>query len=433
MRTGAAQMPTPDSAIGSRFLSSAFRVPVAEAGGQSAASLAARKREWKEGRSEDDSYMFATFRALSAGIVNELSFPIDFSKQGVLKKATPFLIGTPFMKDHRYSVDSQIGSVQDTIYDNQELDDVPPGINALVRVNLKAPQAATAIPLIESGDAKSVSVTVWYKWDKSHPEMEWADFWEELGNKVDGQVVRIVANEVQAMSELSLVWDGADPHAERIYFSAPGQFATLASGLEVPQRLAAGQNQRPASPPQTENQDMDTAALKKALAAALGVEESALTDELVKDVGIGAYDLNAAPTFKRLNADLSKKNGEYAATIESKTQENAKLATENAALKPQAELGAAHLASIRTAAAAHYKLCNGDKASAVILSMIEAAPLDQATALCTQFENEANAKVPLKCGACGSQNVSRAQSAATNPDAVQAQTATGENPRVITI
>ena len=63
----------------------------------------------------------------------------------------------------------------------------------------------------------SNSVTVQFKWDKSHPNMEDNEFYQKLGTyDSKGVMVRRIVTEVVRYLETSLVSHGADAFAQKI-------------------------------------------------------------------------------------------------------------------------------------------------------------------------------------------------------------------------
>lgn len=381
----------------------------------------ARKEKWPEGRDENGKFLHATFRAISAGIVNPDSWPIDFSKPGVLKKATRFLIGRPFLKDHRKNMDSQIGSVRDTLWDEGD-DKRSAGINALVRVNLEAPQSATVAPLIEAGDANAVSVTVWYEWEKSHKDMDDDVFFDMWGEEVDGELVRPIATKILDLTELSQVWDGADPDAKRIEATASNnksQFMSSAVGVPLNDdgrketyQIAESDKGRSDTPKESRMLDK----YKKALAKVFGVDTSKVTEEFAGDVVAGSLKLEDTEGVKTLLAAKQGKVDEYLGTIETRDTEIKSLNAKITDLEKEAELGKKYIADRRTEAAKFYKASEGDEASKTILEMLESSSLEQATALRDKFKKEADAKFALTCNKCGSKDVDRAKSLDTSAE-----------------
>lgn len=80
------------------------------------------------------------------------------------------------------------------------------------------------------------------------------------------------------------------------------------------------------------------------------------------------------------------------------------------ALKEKAELGEKYLTDTREVALAAHKRAKGDDASDGMEKTIASADLDQALALKTMFETEADKKFPLKCEGCGATQLTRRSS-----------------------
>lgn len=388
-----------------------------EIAGADHADLAARREKWPEGATEDGKFVYATYRALSATIVNKSSMPIDFTTPGVLKRATRHLRGQPFLKDHDLSIDKQIGSVTDTIWDDGD-SNIPGGINALVRINALAPQSSNIIPLVEAGDADSVSVGVWYEWEPSHPDMDDYDFFWALGDEVDGELVRAIVTKVLEISELSLVWDGADPYAERIEASASAQQAFSSFAVGLPIASNDKNNGQSINSKSNKEDGVMLDKLKKAVASMFGMKVEEIDDQFVTDLSVGAIRLEKAPAVIEILAAKQGKVDEYAALLEKRGGEIDTLKAAIEAGKSEAELGKKYLVDMRNEAVKFYKMAEGETASATILAMIETASLDQAIALRDQFRKQADEKVPLKCGTCGSDKVSRATSAAETKEMI---------------
>lgn len=386
--------------------------------------FAQRKERWPEGRDESDKFLFATYRALSAIVINPFTIPIDFSKKGVLKRATRLLKETPFLKDHQHSIDSQVGKVVDTLWDDGE-GDMPGGINALVRINLLAPQTGTVAPLVDEGDANSVSVSVWYEWEQSHPDMSDVEFYFALGTEVDDELVRVIVTKVEDMSELSLVWDGADPYAERLKAEAQGAaaFASFAVGIPVAQTdrksLEEGRSEsRPEKILSSKEETDMLEKMKKALAAVFGKEVDEIDEQFVTDVSVGAVSFEKVPAVLELLSEKQGKIDEYAGLLETRGGEIEELKSQAEELKVKAELGEQYLKKVRADAEKFYKLAEGDAANETLIGMIAVATLEQAIVLRDQFRKQADEKVPLTCDACGSEKVSRASSGDTSADEI---------------
>lgn len=66
---------------------------------------------------------------------------------------------------------------------------------------------------------KHCSVALSYKYRQSHPEMDKWDFYSYMGKKVGNEIVREIAEKIIQVTEVSLVYAGADPYAKRLSFN----------------------------------------------------------------------------------------------------------------------------------------------------------------------------------------------------------------------
>ncbi len=381
-------------------------------------SLAARKDSWPEGRDDNGKFFFATFRALSAGLVNPNTWPIDFSKNEgkVLKRGTRMLKGKPWLKDHARRIDSQIGSITDVIWDEGDAKRSA-GINALTRTNLEAPQSDSVAPLLEAGDANSTSVTVWYEWEKSHEDLDDWDFFSLWGEEIDGELVRLIVTKVLDLTELSVVWDGADPDAKRISAAADEAAGFVCCAVGLPPGTDGPQISTMEQPDGGRNDAADLKELlmleklKQALSKVTGQAQSDINEDFLTDIIVGTQGLADLPPVVDLLASKQTKIDEVSAVVTARDEE---IVT----LKAQAELGATYLTDTRAAAVRFYKLAKGDKASPAILAMIEKASLAEVIELRKEFRADADKALPLTCDApgCNSTKFSRAQSLDTADD-----------------
>jgi hypothetical protein len=428
VHTGRQVMPRSGSTMAMRMFTNLR--PVEAAANPEIISLAQRKENWPDGRSEDNKFLYATFRALSAIIINPLTEPIDFQDEKILKRGTKMLKGRAFLKDHHKSIDSQIGSIQDTLWDEGQ-GKMPAGINALARVNLATPQAATVIPLIEEDDAKSVSVTVWFEWKKSHEDLDDWDFFHMLGEEVEGEMVRAIVTKILDMGELSLVWDGADPYAERI--AAARDSGSYGVGLPTPTSNIIEDEKEFSETEDERKKDMNEK-LKKALALVLAVEIDDINEEFVDDVLAGAKTIAEVPAVADLVKAEKEKAVKYAALAEEKNTKITELEADLKKSEIDAEMGRKFVQSIRDKAKQNYtaaQKAKGGEPREAILGIIDSASLDQAEALLAEYRGVVEAKIPLKCGECGSTKVSRAQSADEEIEGSGADAGSDEDENVI--
>ncbi len=163
---------------------------------------------------QESDYIYPLFRALSAVIIEGywVEFPAD-----VLKASVPLLQGQTVYKNHDFSdVEKWLGAVNQSLWDEAGAFTAGvPGINAELKIDWKVNPLIARGLLMQPPAIHSVSVTVLFTYDYSHPELEKeGKFWSLLGEKVDGQIVRLIANNIEAYWEISLVFQGADKLAK---------------------------------------------------------------------------------------------------------------------------------------------------------------------------------------------------------------------------
>lgn len=130
------------------------------------------------------------------------------------------LLGQTVNCDHETNIGNAIGAVSQVMWQESYKDGhftIPAGINGILKIDGKAnPRIARGI-LMEPPSIHSNSVTVQFKWDKSHPGMEDGEFYQKLGTyDSKGEMVRRIVTEVVRYLETSLVSHGADSFAQRL-------------------------------------------------------------------------------------------------------------------------------------------------------------------------------------------------------------------------
>lgn len=160
---------------------------------------------------KDSDYIYPLFRALSQGIVE--GYWIDYSKPGVLEASVPLLQGQTVYTDHFYwRVENWVGSVNNAFWDAKgEKSGGVPGINTELKIDaILNPKIARGL-LMKPPAIHSVSVTVVFEFEFSHPQLvEERRFWNLLGEEVDGEIVRLIVTKIVDYYEISLVYQGAD-------------------------------------------------------------------------------------------------------------------------------------------------------------------------------------------------------------------------------
>ena len=155
-------------------------------------------------------FLHARFRALSKIYIED--YCVDFRKDDVLERSAPLLKNQTVYADHNVSIHNWLGVVINSFWD--KVSD-PAGVDADIIIDTTLnPKIARGLT-IQPPAIHSASVTTFFYWSKSHPDLNDFDFFMNLGDEVDGEIVRVIVDEIIQYGELSLVWQGADPHAKR--------------------------------------------------------------------------------------------------------------------------------------------------------------------------------------------------------------------------
>lgn len=137
-----------------------------------------------------------------------------------------------------------------------------------------------------------------------------------------------------------------------------------------------------------------------------------LTDDEVKAGIAGSLSLSDMPPVKALLAGRDERLDELTAKLaESKTALDAAKASVQA-LEPEAEAGRAALKAKRDEAKRLYRALKGEKATDAMLAMLDELTGDRLEAIRAEYAADLEARHPLKCGKCGSAEVSRAEAKA---------------------
>lgn len=378
---------------------------------------------------QEVDFIEPVFRLLSETTVSKGYRPIDFSKKDVLKKSMPMLLGQTINIDHEVAVGNAIGAVSEVYWQQSYKTKtgviVPAGINGVMKIDGKSnPRIARGI-MMEPPSIHSNSVTVRFKWEPSHKFEDISEFYNLLGSyDKDGEMYRLVVNEVLGYSETSLVSHGADVWAQKIKedgeinnpeyasrqsFSADGSFEDMV-GYDFKEELIgelnleADENTIPIVNNNNKHKSKLTLSMNK------------LIEKFVQELGFNEGELNEENLISKVKETLTTKEQEITQLKTDKdtlsdeitqlTTKNTTLETENSSLKGIGE-------QTRTEAKRLYQLSQGDKADTNILSLLENAELPTVTSLLKQYQKEVEEKFTESCQDCGSKNVTRATAKTT--------------------
>jgi hypothetical protein len=304
-------------------------------------------------------YFVTRARLLSAAVTPYRKF--DFSKEGVLKAAVGLFEGITLYANHYADVNNWKGFVQECVWDDKN---EPQGINSLVVIDRIAdPKLARGV---ETKALRSLSVTIWFEYLRSHPDL--ANFYDRLGEIVDGEMVRFIITKITQAGEVSIVWEGEDPYAKTL--TAPGTEPVVAAGLSL----------------STNNGEEGAMKLAATTLAILGIAAGTEVTEALLEQKLGE-------TLTGLKTQLET-------------------------LKVDAAVGVATLKESRERAVTLYKAAKGEKiVEAFVTGVIEKADLATARAFCEEYQDEVDKSVPLACPKCG-EKLSRRSSV---PERVEGQ------------
>ena len=391
----------------------------------------------------DEEFIEPVFRMLSECIVAKNWSPTDFSKPGVLKNSMGLLLGQTVNCDHETNIGNAIGSVKEVTWQEAyvEVKDgkeilIPAGINASLKIDAKAnPRIARGI-LMEPPSVHSNSVTVRFKWEKSHSDISDDDFWNKMGTfDSKGEMIRKVVTEIIGYYETSLVSHGADPYAQIITkdgkinnpVHANNTYNTFSDRVKngkyfytdlknIPNEEVLHNtmvfNYENRSPQGTEFNDKNNEIMNKELQEFL---ESLFGD------GLMTLSEGTKPTQEMILTqirDMVSKNATTTTALEEITTERDTLSGELLSLKQEVEsnkplvtIGTQHLSDVRKNVTDSYKKLMGEeKIDESMITLIASADLTTLVSLGGSYKTQLEDKFPLSCSDCGSKNVNRASS-----------------------
>lgn len=380
---------------------------------------------------KEDEFINPIFRALSSTTVRKFA-PIDFSKKGVLEASLPKLVGISIFTDHEQNTGNVLGAVKSAEWQKGYTVGgvkVPSGINTKFNIDGKShPQLARGI-MADPPSYHSVSVTVSYKWEWSHSKLTDDECYSKWGTFDDkGNLVRKVVTEIVLYSEISIVPLGADPFARLLKdgkITNPQFVLDRQSLSATAQELGAMDNtvvnfqEVSQFSNYSNNPKLDDMTLSE-LFVSLGLEAT-LTEDQFKTMfqGLQANKVSLAAILA-VDPELTPVALTALKAVVGKTEAEDTIltfVTDNGGqdkLLEVVEFQTTALAAQRTEAVKFYKLVQGESFKEEIVANIEAATGATLSAMEDQYKDEYEAKVPLACTSCGSEEISR--KASKNPE-----------------
>ena len=397
---------------------------------------------------KEDEFINPLFRLLSATIVSKNYNPTDFSLPGVLKASMPLLLGQTVNCDHSTDIGNAIGAVSKVTWQEAYKAEngfmIPAGINGVLKIDGKAnPRIARGI-LMDPTSIHSNSVTVQFRWEKSHPEMDDRDFYEKLGTyDAKGNMIRRMVTEIVRYMETSLVSHGADSFAQKIgdngHIINP-TYAQRSWGsykeynedkskqyffYDIKQDVDSYQEKINDTHPILNNKEDISNQSENNMNKELQEFLEKLFGQNMLSLGEGkeASQEEAISLIQDLVSDKASLTQQVTDLTTEKTQlseQVVKLNTEITSLKVDAAIGQTYVKSLRKTAVANYKKMQGDKLDEKdpILVMLNAETTGATTleALNKTYEQRLGELFPMKCNKCGSKDVGRASSIQENQE-----------------
>ena len=350
--------------------------------------------------SEGDLVLF-TFRLLSAAYLGGGGYHLDFSREGVLEQSLALFMEpeeegsarqTPLVvvRDHSFSIEDRIGLVRHARWSpaNPDYGLPHPGIDAELHIDWKLAGDVVRRLLHDPPLLDACSVSLGFGWEKSHPGLEDQQFWQCLGEEVDGSVVRVIVTEILSVEHVGLVFAGADPSARRK--------PTAAKPAEALDRQA-----------------IMTTSLTKRPALRHGSEPTSSTGS-----GQASEKLTEGgnPLMEEKNVTLTPDNPVW--KLLGVEQPGLQLLEQRAGeLKRLAELGEETLADLRREVETLIVQLDGvaeAEPSLGLLKVVRAADVATLRALKDEYSRRMDSLMPACCQVCGSEQVSRRSSRETS-------------------
>lgn len=164
-----------------------------------------------------EQYVYADFRALSQTLLR--SRGLDLSTPGVLQAAVDKLTGKTVYPNHEArDIYNWLGAVESASWDaaGANFGNIP-GINCRIKVDALMNFRIARGLLMNPPAINAMSLTILFAFEYSHPRLvEERNFWNNIGEEIEGSIVRLIVTEIVDIWEASLVWRGEDELAVQI-------------------------------------------------------------------------------------------------------------------------------------------------------------------------------------------------------------------------
>lgn len=388
--------------------------------------------------SEED-FITPLVRALSEVIVHKDSNPVSFAKPGVLKNSMSLLVGQSVLVDHERAIGNTIGAITNAAWQKGYTTSlggiqIPAGINTLLKIDGKSNPRLVRGMTMDPPSIHSVSVTVEFNWEQSHPELALDEFYRRLGTYDDkGDMIHRVATKVRRYHEISLVAHGADPYAQLINPNGEitnPMFANVtynSANKTVENHIFCFSYKSDTLSNSTDggtsilknskhNQQTSQSSNMKQIALLLGLSENIQLSDLKPENIVALEAKITALQSEALTAEQKTSLAELPGLktkVTELTNANTQLTTEKGTLTTQ--LGDIKNAKV-TEVTRLYELAMGDKKSQTTIDAIKNADFTALASYQELYNTQVESAMPLTCTECNSVKVSRRASKANDPE-----------------
>lgn len=379
-----------------------------------------------------EDFFMPVVRALSQVTVHKNVNPVDFSKPGILKASMDKLYGQTVYVDHETAIGNAIGTVAELSweesYTTTEGFKIPAGINAKLKIDGKSNPRLVRLMAMDPPGIHSLSVTVSFNWEQSHPSMVREEFMSKLGTFDEkGNMIKRVATGVNSYHEISLVNHGADPfaqiikdgqitnpkYANLVYNKADGGLAVNSDIYDF--RLDTVSNsEAPSIPVISNNIQNETPQKMKEILALLAAtfqlttdnkDEATLSAELAPK--LTEYIANQAAATQELTT-LKAEATNHTTKVTELTNEITELKSKITLQPAQVVALEEYTSNLRAETLRLHTLSNKNKVDDGIKSLLDKSDISILSVLKNNYQKQVDELLPLTCKKCNSTDVSRA-------------------------
>lgn len=337
---------------------------------------------------QPEDYVNIPARGLSARYLGESGYFLDFSKPFVLKNSIPKLLTEDnggarkkylkVQRNHSFDIEDTMGAIVEAKWDvSKEFS--APGINVTSRIDWKLYPDEVRKMFSDPPLLDGASFALNFLWEQSHPDMRWWQFMESLGLEVDGEIVRLVVNEILEYYHFGLVWEGADEEAGQINASKE-------------KKVDAGRE---------ENSGLDSLPTKKNLSNNIKLN----TNQIHKEENMDGLTIKNLSALQDLLGDNVKDETELLSAVQGLCDAAVDLRQKIKDQKLSVELGEQYLKDTREEVLRLARVVHEGELEETREELILKANLETLQMLNKDYQAQEAKLFPNICQDCGSQNI----------------------------